>query len=230
MGAKQIRKHGVWFVDIPRTSSTSIKAELGIIYGLPYGKAKLINKQKWADKLPGDYIARMKHHTHQIFDDHIPAIEMQKIIGEKAWESLFTFTFVRNPWDRIISLYYTLKRALEIPGDMQFKEFVFALKNARKPKGESILRLREYYFGSSDYVLDKDGNILVKYIAKYENRNNDIKRISLKLGYEKFGTLHVSLSTPRDIHYSKYYDEETREVVKDIYKEDIELFDYEFES
>ena len=229
-GAIQIRKHGIWYVDIPRTSSTSIKAELGIIYGPPYGKANLVNKQKWADKLPKDYIAAVKHQSNKIFNDHIPAIEMKKIVGEKAWKSIFTFTFVRNPWGRIVSLYFAMKKWGEIPDDMQFRDYILALRDDHNRSQGSIFRLPEYYLGSSDYVLDANGGILVDFIGKFENRTDDLKIVAQKLGRSKFGILATNLSKSRNRNYTEYYDQETREIVRKIYGKDIELFDYEFES
>src|SRR5262245_8701167 len=89
-GRSQIRRHGFWFVDIPRTSSTSIRVELGRFYGLPYGKSKTFEDQ---------------YSTPQIFRDHVPAREMREILGTDLWERIFTFALVRNPWDRIVSMY-----------------------------------------------------------------------------------------------------------------------------
>ena len=33
-----ILRRGIWFIDVPRTSSTSINTELGERFGRPYGK------------------------------------------------------------------------------------------------------------------------------------------------------------------------------------------------
>lgn len=84
----QVKKNGFWFVDIPRTSSSSIKIELAHMYGKAYSKINLlernlIDKKYTLDKSP--------------FKNHLTAIEMKRILGEKIWDEIFTFTLVRNP-------------------------------------------------------------------------------------------------------------------------------------
>jgi len=232
-GSIKIHKHGFWFVDIPRTSSTSIKAELGRIYGLPYGKAKLFIDQNYANELSSDYFTtkqHKKHYVNQIFKDHLLAIEMQKIVGEKIWEKIFTFTFVRNPWDRILSLYFYIKQKGDILDDMQFRDYIFALSNFRKKGKESLFRNREHYLSASDYIIDANVEILVDFIGKYENRDDDIKIIAQKLGCEQLGTLAINKSIRNNRHYSEYYDKDTQEIVREIYRKDIELFEYKFEA
>lgn len=233
-GTVQIRKNGFWFLDIPRTSSTSIKAELGRIYGPPYGKAKLLTDQNYTKELPSDYFVALKqkkHYVNRIFDDHIPAIEMQKVIGEKIWEKIFVFTFVRNPWDRILSLYYYIKQRDDILNDMQFRDYVYAIYNFIETGKGSLFRNREYYYlSASDYILDANGKILVNFIGKYENRNDDLKIIAQKIGCKQLDKLEINKSNRINKHYSEYYDRETQAIVRTIYSKDIELFDYKFEA
>ena len=68
----QIKRNGFWFVDIPRTSSSSIKVELGNAYGAPYGKANLIESQ---------------FSTKQTIPDHVPAVYMRTHLGVESWNS-----------------------------------------------------------------------------------------------------------------------------------------------
>ena len=90
-----LKKQGLFFIDIPRTSSTSIRAELGRCFGIAHRKS-----ERRAIK-----VLRL-----QLSRDHWPAEKMRQFLGPSLWEKLFTFTVVRNPWDRTLSFYRHVKR------------------------------------------------------------------------------------------------------------------------
>jgi len=212
-GIRQIKKNGFWFIDIPRTSSTSIRVELGKDFGLAYGKSDVFEK-------------RFKQ--IQIIPNHIPALRMQEMLGKEEWEKLFTFTLVRNPWDRMVSFYhYRLKSKLLRP-DMEFREFIIKLKTSRLGE-KGTFNFYGHYFGSSDFVLDRNNNIIVKFIGKYENRQKDIQYIANMIGSKELGKLAIQKARRSKKHYSYYYDDETKIIVEQVYHKDIELFGYKFE-
>lgn len=54
--------------------------------------------------------------------NHITANEVKKNISNEIWENYFKFCFERNPWDRVISLYYARCRAEARPSIAEFIE------------------------------------------------------------------------------------------------------------
>jgi len=212
-GIEEIRRCGFWFVDIPRTSSSSIRVELGQQYGPIYGKQNLFDQQ---------------HASVQLFPDHIPAIKMRQLIGNELWASIFTFTFVRNPWDRMVSLYHYLKSSGNIRGQMKFREFVYLLKEAKEGANIPLFRYHGHHYGGVDFVQDEQNNIIVDFIGKFENRENDIREIKEKLGCKSLGDLTIQKACISGKHYSAFYDEETMVIIGKIYAEDVRLFDYCF--
>ena len=211
----QIRRHGFWFVDIPRTSSSSIRAELGKFYGIPYGKSNTFDK---------------KHSSPQIFKDHLPAKRMRQILGPEIWDRIFTFTFVRNPWDRIVSIYNWRRKIGKISHELTFRDYILELKRAHRGTGGDLFNYYGHYYGSCDYILGKNDEIIVDFIGKYENRERDIKEIARQIGFKELGNLVTQEASPSRKHYSEYYDELTREIVEQIYRKDLDLFGYEFEQ
>ena len=215
LGFEEIRRCGFWFIDIPRTSSSSIRVELSRQYGPVYGKQNLLELQ---------------HACYQLLPDHIPAVSMRQFLGNELWESIFTFTFVRNPWDRMVSLYRYLRKSGLILDKLTFAEYVYLLKEAKGGADVPLFRYYGLHFSCADYIHDDQRNIIVNFIGKFENRKNDIKKVAEKLDYKALGNLAIQNTDISGKHYSTFYDEETMDIVSEIYAEDIHLFDYSFEK
>src|SRR5207248_10065707 len=87
---RQVEEAGIWFVDIPRTGSTSLKLALEQRFGSEFGK---------------EYLRETGKRTPKVIRDHRTAIEVRNFLSPAVWERLFTFSIVRNPWDRCYSLF-----------------------------------------------------------------------------------------------------------------------------
>jgi hypothetical protein len=208
---KELYFQKFWFVDIPRTSSSSIKVELQKSYGPIFGKKNLLDRS---------FIAK------QILPNHIPAIIMKKLLGSDQWRRLFTFTFIRNPWERMVSMYlYRKDKVKNIPHDLSFTEYIVRLQSER---GQGLFSYHGFYYGNSDYLIDENGEFLVSFIGRYENRENDLKIVADTLGISGLGEIRTQVGRDHGFHYSTYFNKETQEIVGNLYKTDIELFGYKF--
>ncbi|MFZ5802060.1 MAG: FkbM family methyltransferase [Candidatus Omnitrophota bacterium] len=153
---------------------------------------------------------------------------------EKQYPDFFKFTFVRNPWDRLVSCYEQKIRTKErfvypktigkwcdenrfaTPHEISFKEFVhFIYHNPDK-----IDWHWQSYANRARLPLD--------YIGRFETLEEDIQTVSYKLGISQEFP-HYNKSRHRT-DYRTYYDEETRRMAAEIYAEEIQMFGYQFDS
>ena len=201
-----------WFIDIPRTSSSSIKVELGNRFGIVYGKSRLLEKN----------LSRV-----QIIPNHIPSILMKKMLGDKLWRSLFKFTIVRNPWDRMVSIFEYRRIIHNIPDEMLFRDYIRLLSKSR---GTGLFHYHGFYYSNAEYVLGDHNEILVDHIGRYETRQDDLRIIAGKIQYPELGNLRFQVGKPNRPHYSHYYDDETNKIISEMYSSDIEMFNYYFEE
>ena len=133
---------------------------------------------------------------------------------EKQFGEFYKFTCVRNPWDRMVSYYFTPTQSAEAWDRKKFRNIIFkALPVA------DYLRLDE---GEDDPFANVD------YIMRFENLVDDFRTVCQELGISPT-TLPQYNRSNRE-HYSKYYDDELRELVRTRFAAEIERFGYTFEE
>ncbi len=203
--------HGFWFIDIPRTSSSSIRTELALRFGAPFGKQNLLEKS---------------HATDQYLPDHMTALQLVETLGRDTWDELFTFTIVRNPWDRVLSMYFYRRKKGSIPDTWSFTDFVLQLENPEP--GSGYFRYHGHRLGAADYVLDREGEFLVDHIIRYEDRESGLRLAREKCKFEGLGRLSIQHATPEKTRYADHYNDQTRDVIARLYARDVDLFNYQF--
>ena len=190
-------KHKFIFVHIPKTGGTSIQ----------YIFTKNNNVTKKENK---------KHFTSNDY--------YRENISE--WNSYFKFSFVRNPFDFLVSYY--IFRMKMINGELGRAERFMS----KKYKNSNFKSWICNNFSNDPRVmthfdfLSVNEKIELDYIGKFENFQNDFNIICDKIGIPQQQLPHQNKTKHK--HYTEYYDDETRQLVAEKYAKDIEYFGYEF--
>lgn len=188
-------KHKFIFVHISKTGGTSIEKTF-------------IDS---ANKKDVEY----KHDTIRDYKNKFP----------KEFEEYFKFSFVRNPWDWLVSRYHWSKNRQKL-FDYSFEEMLHRISNKIKMSDKADW-LDELMAPQSDRLLI-NGKIAVDFVGKFENLQEDYDKICDKIKIRRIKLPHV-FKTKHE-HYSKYYTPKTRKLVSKLYKQDIDLFGYQFEK
>jgi len=209
-------KHKCIFVEVPKTGSTSIRAILGKAYipHLNLVEIKTMMENSWTHF--GGRTNRIRGALYQL----LPS-ERKIDIGRQQFESYFKFGFVRNPWDRVVSLYERTE-PLQMKGKMSFDEFVDWIEYS----SATCIHSSPHRY-QLDWFVDSNGNMLADFIGRFERLDQDWAFVADKLGITEKSLPH-SRTNPRSRHYTEYYNARTRELIAQKFRVDIERFGYEF--
>lgn len=148
------------------------------------------------------------------FWNHISCREIKERVGSKIWSSYYKFCFERNPWDRVISLYYYDYESEPRP---TISEFI-------RSKSPLILKKRGY----SLYTID--GRVAVDRVCKFENISEELEVIQHRVGIPEKLQLPNAKSRfrqDRRKHYEVLKDQDRLKIAEMFYDE-ISLLGYEF--
>lgn len=145
----------------------------------------------------------------------------------------FKFSFVRNPYSRLVSCYKSKYYRDKELGYKILRFDYYLLGYLQKDKGfknfvKRVSRipnnLANRHFDSQFKLLyDKKGNCLVDYIGKFEKLEEDFKYIKNK--YKLYDLPHFNKT--EKTNWMDYYTIETANIVRKKYSKEIEHFDYE---
>ena len=161
--------------------------------------------------------------------------------GKEKFKEYFKFAFVRNPWDRFISLWVKFKEEVklqeqfnslfELHIDTDFKEPQEVLRYLVLAHRKDLL-LPRWFKPQYEYVHDTNLHILTNYIGQYEKLQFcfdflcdriDVPRKTLPWSDEK-----QRRHNKEKKHYREYYDDMMINAVAEIYHNDIRTWQYEF--
>ena len=157
--------------------------------------------------------------------DHSTALEKYHQLGAAAWSRKFTFTMVRNPWDKVVSHYHYRVRTNQTGlGDkpISFAEWLQRVYIDRDPFYFDQPRM---FMPQKQWLVNESGEMLVEFIGRFENLQQDFDTICRRLEVE--ASLGHAKPSSRG-SYREYYDAGSEALVREHFAEDIELFGYSF--
>jgi hypothetical protein len=202
-------KNNFIFIHIPKTAGRSVRSSLR-----PHCYTKLQELKRVIDLITvplGMKPSQFPKSRYSSLSGHPLGLDYINQLGG-AFYKYYRFTFVRNPYQRMISYYNWRIRNKAISETIQFSEFVrmIVAKNELIPQ--------------YDFITDRAGGSLVDYVGKVESIEEDFKVITKNIGIE--APLPHKNTAPR--HQKTYFDAGTKSIVDEYYKNDLETFGYEY--
>lgn len=190
------------FVHIPKTGGNSIQSVLQ-----RYSEDELVRARPGQDGVERFGISSPGYKLKK----HSRLAEYRDALGEEHFARLYKFACVRNPWERMVSYYFT-------PG--QGKRW--DRKAFQKIVSESL--------STTDYLRltpgEGDPFRNVDRVLHFENLAEEFASVCADLGIPATPLPNYNKSERE--HYSKYYDDELRDLVGARFADEIARFSYTF--
>jgi hypothetical protein len=209
------------FVHIAKTGGTSVRAAL--------------RRYRWSGRyapavLAASLMSQMTRPRHKLgvkFPRHAKAIAAKEMLPDEIYRGLFKFVFVRNPWDLQVSSWHHIGREKPsvLNGITTFEQFLRHKLDPERPYDFMLDISQEI---QSDYLIDLHGNVIVDYLGRYENLEDDFRAVCEHIGLPRINLPHERRAVDRH-DYRRYYDDDTAALVAEHYAADIEYLGYTFD-
>jgi len=207
------------FVHVPKTGGNSVQEVLA-----PYSEDQVVQLDERHDGLER---FGLRSTAAKTLKKHSTLRQYRQELNPALYKSLFKFSIIRNPWDRMVSWYFS-------PGSgrRDWDRNVFICLVRSKPGLEKFITVPSFGerlvgkvgldFGSGR--LDRD----VDFLLRFERLDDDFARLCQRIDVPLAPLKQRNRSERR--HYSHYYDEETRALVAERFRGEIAYGGYEFST
>lgn len=199
------RKKNFLFIHLPKTAGNSIQSLLK-----EYSEDQLVCVNDRQDGVERFEVRNSYAGLHK----HSKLLDYKKALPESLFNNLFKFSTVRNPWDRVISHYFSPHRQVT---HWDRKEFIELIQKI--PTLQQMLML---------HADDSNSLSNVNFLLHFENLSHDFDKLCKRIDIPSNPLPFRNRSLKPLTDYRKFYDSELIAMVGEKFKDEILFGNYQF--
>ena len=194
------------FVHVPKTGGNSIQNILQ-----RYSEDRIVCVAPHQDGVERFALRNDRYDVEK----HSTLTHYKRVLGAEVYDSLFKFAVARNPWERMISHYFSPHRNVS---GWDRNAFI-ALVEATPP-------MRHYICDDTQPGDARHLTADIQYLMRFENLEQEFQHVCETIGIP-FQPLPIRNRSNRG-HYSQYYDQALVELVGERFCEEVVALGYRF--
>lgn len=213
-------KYHFIFVHVPKTAGSAITTALR-----PY--ADTPKRTIWSSvkrRLPINEPPELAH-----FRIHDTAARIRAKLSPEVYARFHSFAVVRNPFDHAVSHFEYMKQYRNARIAARFSRMSFEAYLADRMKGADFFnRLFVRLPDQSHFLLNKDGQLAVDRLLRFETIADDFSTLATNLGLPvtEIAEHNPTRARNRSQPLARWYDPTTLDMVRTLYHRDFDLLGY----
>ncbi len=201
-------RHRFIFFAVPRTGTHAVREALRQCLGDEDWEQQSLTRQA---RLPIPALARAGH-------GHLTLRQLRAHLPADVCRDYFKFAFVRNPYDRFVSVCAMLNRRNP---DYRGRETTFM----KRAIGVRQFRARALVRPQWDMLADARGELGMDFIGRFEDLQRSFGEACRRIGIPEQNLARSNATDHRE--HTTYYDDELLGLVNDFYRPDFDSLAYE---
>lgn len=147
------------------------------------------------------------------FYNHMPASSIKQRLPKHVWDNYYKFCVERNPWDKTLSHYHMMNSRLG--GNVSLDDYFMKCGLCH----------------NFSHYTDRNHNLLVDHVIKYENFNEELSNVFSRLGVPFDGHLGVRAKSEYrsdKVHYRDIFTEQQKQLISEKFSDEIRMHNYEY--
>jgi len=202
------KKHRCIFVHIPKTGGTTIES---LIWS---------NEEKTEENLWMGFVDKYSNKYQTGGLQHLLAKQIFCEVGKEIFLNSYKFSMVRNPFDRIVSQFESMKQRRDLRDFIgmnasdSFDRYLDLIKNKKHVQWEPQWK----------FLYDDEGHKIVDKVMRFENFKLEVSSLLKSFNIKIDEIPWLNRSGRKKTEY--YYCDSSYEKVRNMYKRDFELLEY----